>query len=82
MREAEGLSSRGHWLGAPKSSSEGASPAGGWLRPNPIMLSLVKVLSMEGRVIRVLGLDAIDGTPVLDIKPWERGVRRPRCGSG
>ncbi len=50
----------------------------GWLRPNPIMLSLVRVIEVRGRVIRVLGLDAIDGTPVLDVKPWEGRYDDPR----
>ena len=39
-------------------------------RPNPVSLSLVDVLGIEGNRIRVRGLDALDGTPVLDIKPY------------
>jgi tRNA (adenine37-N6)-methyltransferase len=39
-------------------------------RPNRIGLSRCEVLAVEGRDIRVKGLDAIDGTPVLDIKPF------------
>jgi tRNA-Thr(GGU) m(6)t(6)A37 methyltransferase TsaA len=38
-------------------------------RPNPIGVSVVELLAVEGNVLRVRGLDAIDGTPVLDIKP-------------
>jgi len=38
-------------------------------RPNPIGLSLLEVLGIEGNVIQVKGLDMLDGTPVLDIKP-------------
>ena len=38
-------------------------------RPNPIGLCLVDVLSIEGRTLRVRGLDALDGTPVVDLKP-------------
>jgi tRNA-Thr(GGU) m(6)t(6)A37 methyltransferase TsaA len=38
-------------------------------RPNPIGLSLVDVLSVEGRILKVRGLDALDGTPVVDLKP-------------
>lgn len=37
-------------------------------RPNPIGVTTVKLLTIEGNVIRVQGLDAINGTPVLDIK--------------
>lgn len=39
-------------------------------RPNPIALTLVKLLQVEGDVLTVSGLDGIDGTPILDIKPY------------
>ena len=39
-------------------------------RPNPIGLTVVRLLERRGRVLRVSGLDAFDGTPVLDIKPY------------
>lgn len=38
--------------------------------PNMIGITAVKVIDIEGHIIRVKGLDAIDGTPVLDIKPY------------
>ncbi|HKK21043.1 MAG TPA: tRNA (N6-threonylcarbamoyladenosine(37)-N6)-methyltransferase TrmO [candidate division Zixibacteria bacterium] len=41
-------------------------------RPNHLGLAVVKIERVEGRRIYVRGLDAIDGTPVLDIKPWVR----------
>ena len=41
------------------------------LRPNPIGLTLVELLKVEGNVLTVRGLDAYDGTPVLDIKPFD-----------
>ena len=37
-------------------------------RPNPVSLHTVRLLSVEGNVLRVRGMDAIDGTPVVDIK--------------
>jgi L-fuculose-phosphate aldolase len=37
-------------------------------RPNPVTLHTVALLSIEGTVLRVRGMDAIDGTPVIDIK--------------
>lgn len=40
------------------------------LRPNHLGVSAVALLGREGCVLRVRGLDAIDGTPVLDIKPY------------
>jgi tRNA-Thr(GGU) m(6)t(6)A37 methyltransferase TsaA len=39
-------------------------------RPNPIGITAVKLLGVDGPIVRVEGLDAIDGTPVLDIKPY------------
>jgi tRNA-Thr(GGU) m(6)t(6)A37 methyltransferase TsaA len=41
-------------------------------RPNQLGLSVCRVLSVSGRNLRLEGLDAVDGTPVLDIKPWVR----------
>jgi tRNA-Thr(GGU) m(6)t(6)A37 methyltransferase TsaA len=41
------------------------------LRPNPIGLTLVELLSVESNILTVRGLDAFDGTPVLDIKPFD-----------
>jgi tRNA-Thr(GGU) m(6)t(6)A37 methyltransferase TsaA len=38
-------------------------------RPNPIGLHRVRVLDLDGRRLRVDALEAVDGTPVLDIKP-------------
>jgi tRNA-Thr(GGU) m(6)t(6)A37 methyltransferase TsaA len=46
------------------------------IHPNPIGLTLVELVGREDNVLLVRGLDAYDGTPVLDIKPypdWERG---------
>jgi len=39
-------------------------------RPNPISLSVVRLLSREGRNLHVVDVDLVDGTPVLDIKPY------------
>ena len=38
-------------------------------RPNPIGVTVVDLLAVEGNALRVHGLDAINGTPVLDLKP-------------
>lgn len=43
-------------------------------RPNPISVTVVKVLRHFGRYFFVSGLDVIDGTPVLDIKPYQAGM--------
>jgi tRNA-Thr(GGU) m(6)t(6)A37 methyltransferase TsaA len=39
-------------------------------RPNPVGLSVVELLSRDGPVLHVRGLDVLDGTPLLDIKPY------------
>lgn len=39
-------------------------------RPNPIGLSVVQLLGRDGTRLRVRGLDMLDGTPILDIKPY------------
>jgi len=38
-------------------------------RPNPIGLHRVEVIKVDGRRVQVSGLEAIDGTPILDVKP-------------
>jgi tRNA (Thr-GGU) A37 N-methylase len=43
-------------------------------RPNPIGLHRVRVLALRSDVIEVDGLEAVDGTPVLDLKPVLGGV--------
>ncbi|MFC1977090.1 tRNA (N6-threonylcarbamoyladenosine(37)-N6)-methyltransferase TrmO [Chloroflexota bacterium] len=42
-------------------------------RPNPIGKTTVRLLQRQGNILRVEGLDAIDGTPVIDIKPYIPG---------
>ncbi len=42
-------------------------------RPNPISLTLVRLLRREGRRLIVAGLDCFDGTPILDIKAYRPG---------
>jgi tRNA-Thr(GGU) m(6)t(6)A37 methyltransferase TsaA len=39
------------------------------VRPNLIAISTCKILSFEGNIIRIDGIDSFDGTPVIDIKP-------------
>jgi len=40
------------------------------VRPNPISISTCKISSIDGRQIHVDAIDAFDGTPVIDIKPY------------
>jgi len=50
-------------------------------RPNPLGLTVVRLLERRGNVLVVQGLDAYDGTPVLDVKPYmpapDEGIRVP-----
>jgi tRNA-Thr(GGU) m(6)t(6)A37 methyltransferase TsaA len=39
-------------------------------RPNPLGLTVVRLLRREGRLLHVRGLDMLDGTPIVDIKPY------------
>lgn len=43
-------------------------------RPNPLGLSVVELLGREGSRLRVRGVDMLDGTPVLDLKPYLSSV--------
>ena len=56
-------------------------------RPNRIGVSRCEILGVTGLEVRVRGLDAIDGTPVLDLKPWmdefgpQQATRQPAWAS-
>jgi len=39
-------------------------------RPNPIAMSVVRLVKVDGNKLEVVGLDCLDGTPLLDIKPY------------
>ncbi len=39
-------------------------------RPNPLGVAVVRLLERRGNALKVVGLDAIDGTPVIDVKPF------------
>ena len=39
-------------------------------RPNPIAMSVVRLLRVDGNTLSVIGLDCLDGTPLIDIKPY------------
>lgn len=47
-------------------------------RPNPIGLTIVELLERRGNVLKVRGLDAFNGTPILDIKPYTPARRRDK----
>ncbi|MCA9605669.1 MAG: tRNA (N6-threonylcarbamoyladenosine(37)-N6)-methyltransferase TrmO [Myxococcales bacterium] len=52
-------------------------------RPNPIALSVMRLDRVEGTTLHVSGIDLLDGTPVLDVKPyvpWTDAIPRSRVG--
>jgi tRNA-Thr(GGU) m(6)t(6)A37 methyltransferase TsaA len=60
----------GHFGGAQHGTFALRSPA----RPNPIAMSVVKLLGIVGNRLSVVGLDCLDGTPLIDIKPYLSSV--------
>ena len=51
-------------------------------RPNAIGLSLARLEAVERDVVHLTGLDVVDGTPILDIKPYIPGYDAPGAGEG
>jgi tRNA-Thr(GGU) m(6)t(6)A37 methyltransferase TsaA len=51
-------------------------------RPNPLALSVVELLGREGPRLRVRGVDMLDGTPILDIKPYLSSIPPDRLRRG
>lgn len=51
-------------------------------RPNPIGLTVVELLRREGRVLHVRGVDMLDGTPILDIKPYLSNIPEEKLRRG
>ncbi|SPE42112.1 conserved hypothetical protein [Candidatus Sulfopaludibacter sp. SbA3] len=51
-------------------------------RPNPIGLTVVELLGRDGAALRVRGIDMLDGTPILDIKPYMSSVPQERLRRG
>jgi tRNA-Thr(GGU) m(6)t(6)A37 methyltransferase TsaA len=45
------------------------------VRPNPILATVVKLIEHEGNILRVMGLDAMDGSPIMDIKPYTGSLK-------
>jgi tRNA-Thr(GGU) m(6)t(6)A37 methyltransferase TsaA len=63
------------WLhphGDPENPEVGVFASHSPNRPNHIGVTKVRLLGREGNILRVKGLDALDGTPVIDIKPVEQ----------
>lgn len=70
MPEAERFWDRVTRATAPTGRGWASLRSGGRVRPNRIGVTVCSVLSVDGTTVHVSGLDAIDGTPVLDLKPF------------
>ncbi len=51
-------------------------------RPNPLALTVVELLGRQGRRLQVRGVDMLDGTPILDIKPYLSSIPEERLRRG
>lgn len=69
--------------GDPNAPRRGVFAARGRNHPNGVGLAVVELLAVEGARLRVRRLDAFDGTPLLDLKPYDRYdvVEEPRVPS-
>jgi len=68
--EGERTTGRIHPRGDPRLPEQGVLATRSQRRPNPIGLAVVPLLRRRKNILRVRGLDAINSTPVLDIKPY------------
>jgi tRNA-Thr(GGU) m(6)t(6)A37 methyltransferase TsaA len=51
-------------------------------RPNPIAMTVLELLERRGNILRVKGIDMLDGTPVLDVKPYSRRDKKDKTVFG
>ena len=83
---SEGYDLRVHPKGDVRNPLVGVFASRSPRRPNPIGVTVVKLLKVEGNMLTVSGLDAWEGTPVVDIKPERRRDEAPigmeRTGPG
>ena len=69
---SEGYELKVHPKGDARNSLVGVFASRSPRRPNPVGATVVKLLGIDGNVLTVSGLDAWEGTPVVDIKPDRR----------
>ena len=70
LPEGRPLPLKVHPMGKPELPLVGRFATRSPSRPNPVGQSTVRLLERQGNILKVKGLDAIDGTPVIDIKPY------------
>lgn len=72
-----GYKERVHPMGDPSLPERGVLATRSPCRPNPLGATVVEILEIKGSRIEVTGLDALNGTPILDIKPYEEHFDSP-----
>ncbi|MEE8370300.1 MAG: TrmO family methyltransferase, partial [Dehalococcoidia bacterium] len=68
--DVRGSKPRLHPLDDPQYPLQGVQATRSQIRFNPVLVSVVPLLAVKGNVLEVRGLDAVDETPVLDVKPY------------
>jgi tRNA-Thr(GGU) m(6)t(6)A37 methyltransferase TsaA len=68
--DVRGSKHRLHPRDDPANPLQGVLATRAQIRFNPILSTAVRLLEVKGNVLKVRGLDALDGTPVLDVKPY------------
>jgi tRNA-Thr(GGU) m(6)t(6)A37 methyltransferase TsaA len=68
--EVRGSKPQLHPMDDPANPLQGILATRSQIRFNPILSSVVPLLKVKGNVLEVRGLDAVDGSPVLDVKPY------------
>ena len=63
---------RVHPMGRKDLPSQGIFATCSPTRPNPILVSAVRLMARKGNVLEVKGLDAVDGSPIIDLKPYSK----------
>jgi tRNA-Thr(GGU) m(6)t(6)A37 methyltransferase TsaA len=76
--------SRGELVGVPPADDRphGVFATRSPRRPNPLGLTVVELLGRDGPRLRVRGVDMLDGTPIVDIKPYLSGIPAERVRRG
>jgi tRNA-Thr(GGU) m(6)t(6)A37 methyltransferase TsaA len=72
------------WVGTPPADDRphGVFATRSPRRPNPLALTVVELLRREGPVLAVRGVDMLDGTPVLDLKPYLSSIPAAKLRRG
>jgi tRNA-Thr(GGU) m(6)t(6)A37 methyltransferase TsaA len=75
---AQGYQEKVHPMGNKSIPKRGVLATRSPSRPNPIAVTVAELIKIDRNRITVTGLDALDGTPILDIKPYEEHFDSPQ----